>query len=114
MQVFIDSDDLRNLDSLSRAECSTPANGGKLGCTPRGFVRQDTLQRRVLRKVLETAFEKVLRGIPKRCLGTLKIASTVLKGFESHKILAPVLVIISGNSLVFSRKIIASTDFYQY
>ena len=45
--------------------------------------------------------------------GALKITSTVLKP-ESHKILAPVLVIISGNSLAFSRKIIISTDFYWY
>ena len=44
-------------------------------------------------------------------LGDLKITSTGTEGQKRSKHLAPVLVIISGNSLVFSRKIITSTGF---
>ena len=40
-----------------------------------------------------------------------KTVVTVLKGRNFIKILAPVLVIVSGNSLVFSLKIITNTDF---
>ena len=36
------------------------------------------------------------------------------EGQKLHENSAPVLVIISGNSLVFSRKIITSTGFYRY
>ena len=36
------------------------------------------------------------------------------EGQKFHQNLAPVLVIILWNSLVFSRKIITSTDFYRY
>ena len=47
------------------------------------------------------------------CLGDLKITSTALKGQNATKIQHQYcLVIISVNSLVFSRKIIASTSFY--
>ena len=35
-------------------------------------------------------------------------------GQTFHENLAPVLVIISGNSLVFSRKVITSAGFYRY
>ena len=48
------------------------------------------------------------------CLGTSKITSTSTEGQKLHENLAPVLVIISGKSLVFSRKIITSTGFYRY
>ena len=41
-----------------------------------------------------------------------KITSTSTKRQKRSQNLAPVLVIISGNSLEFSRKIIASTCFY--
>ena len=44
---------------------------------------------------------------------TKKLPVPVLKGKNVAKNLAPVLVIISGNSLAFSRKIITSTDFYR-
>ena len=46
-------------------------------------------------------------------VGALKITSTVLKGRSFTKILAPVLVTILWTSLVFSRKIIASTGLYR-
>ena len=39
---------------------------------------------------------------------------TSTEGQKLHENLAPVLVIISGKSLVFSRKIITSTGFYRY
>ena len=45
--------------------------------------------------------------------GDLKITSTSTERQKRSQILAPVLVIISGNSLVFSRKIITSTGFYR-
>ena len=45
-------------------------------------------------------------------LGDIKITSTSTKRQKHSQNLAPVLVIISGNSLVFSRKIITSTGFY--
>ena len=44
---------------------------------------------------------------------TKKLPVPVLKGKKRSQSLAPVLVIISGNSLVFSRKIITSTGFYR-
>ena len=47
-------------------------------------------------------------------LGDLKITSTSTERQKRSQNLAPVLVIISGKSLVFSRKIITSTDFYRY
>ena len=43
----------------------------------------------------------------------LKITSTSTERQKGSQHLAPVLVIISGNSLVFSRKIITSTGFYR-
>ena len=43
----------------------------------------------------------------------LKITSTSTERQRRSQNLAPVLVIISGSSLVFSRKIIASTGFYR-
>ena len=46
-------------------------------------------------------------------LGDLKITSTSTERQKRSQNLAPVLVIISGNSLVFSRKIITSTGFYR-
>ena len=46
--------------------------------------------------------------------GAWKITSTSTEGQKLHENLAPVLVIISGKSLVFSRKIITSTGFYRY
>ena len=46
-------------------------------------------------------------------LGDLKITSTSPERQKRSGNLAPVLVIISGNSLVFSRKIITSTGFYR-
>ena len=39
-------------------------------------------------------------------IGALKITSAALKGRNSHKNLAPALVVISGKSLVSSRKFI--------
>ena len=36
------------------------------------------------------------------------------EGQKFHENLAPVLVMISGNSLVFSWKLITSTGFYRY
>ena len=42
------------------------------------------------------------------------MTSTSTEGQKVHEDLAPVLVIISGKSLVFSRKIITSTGFYWY
>ena len=45
--------------------------------------------------------------------GDLKITSTSTERRKRRQNLAPVLVIISGNSLVFSRKIITSTGFYR-
>ena len=44
---------------------------------------------------------------------TSKLPVPVLKGKKRCQNLAPVLVIISGNSLVFSRKFITSTGFYR-
>ena len=44
-------------------------------------------------------------------LGDLKITSTSTEKQKRSQNLAPVLVIISGKSLVFSRNIITSTDF---
>ena len=49
-----------------------------------------------------------------RRIGDLKITSTSTERQKRSQNLAPVLVIISGKSLVFSRKIITSTDFYRY
>ena len=46
--------------------------------------------------------------------GDLRITSTSTERQKRSQNLAPVLVIISGKSLVFSRKIITSTDFYRY
>ena len=48
-----------------------------------------------------------------RIFGDLKITSTSTERQKRSQNLAPVLVIISGNSLVFSRKIIASTGSYR-
>ena len=45
--------------------------------------------------------------------GDLKITTTSTEGQKRHENVAPVLVIIFGNSLVFSRKIITSTGFYR-
>ena len=45
-------------------------------------------------------------------VGDLKISSTSTEGQKRSQNLAPVLAIISGNSLVFSRKMITSTGFY--
>ena len=62
----------------------------------------------------------VLLASRKRCdfenaeTRSLKITSTSAEGQKFHENLAPVLVIISGNSLVFSGKIITSTGFYRY
>ena len=41
------------------------------------------------------------------------MTSTSTERQKQSQNLAPVLVIISGKSLVFSRKIITSTDFYR-
>ena len=46
-------------------------------------------------------------------IGDLKITSTSTERHKRSQNLAPVLGIISGNSLVFSRKIISSTGFYR-
>ena len=46
-------------------------------------------------------------------LGDLKITSTSTERQKRSQCLAPVLVIISGNSLVFSRKLITSIGFYR-
>ena len=46
-------------------------------------------------------------------VGDLKITSASTERQKRSQNLAPVLVIISGNSLVFSRKIITSTGFYR-
>ena len=43
----------------------------------------------------------------------LKISSAVLKGRDGYQMLAPVLVILSGNSLACSRKMIASTVLFR-
>ena len=48
----------------------------------------------------------------KKVFGDLKITSTSTERQKRSQNLAPVLVIISGKSLVFPRKIITSTDFY--
>ena len=56
---------------------------------------------------------KGLWGLSK-WVGDLKITSTSAERQKRSQSLAPVLVIISGNSLVFSRKIITSTNFYRY
>ena len=45
-------------------------------------------------------------------IGDLKISSTSTERQKRSQNLAPVLVIISGNSLVFSRRIITSIGFY--
>ena len=47
-------------------------------------------------------------------IGDLKITSASIERQKRSQNLAPVLVIISGKSLVFSRKLITSTDFYRY
>ena len=47
------------------------------------------------------------------CTGDLKITSTGTERQKHSQNSAPVLVIISGNSLAFSRKIITSTGFYR-
>ena len=47
-------------------------------------------------------------------IGAWKITSTSTEGQKLHQNLAPVLVIISGKSLVFSRKNITSTGFDRY
>ena len=46
-------------------------------------------------------------------IGDLKITSASTERQNRSQNLAPVLVIISGSSLVFSRKIITSTGFYR-
>ena len=46
-------------------------------------------------------------------IGDLKITSTSTERQKRSQNLAPVLVIISGNSLAFSRKLITSTGFYR-
>ena len=46
-------------------------------------------------------------------IGDLEITSTSTERQKRSQNLAPVLVIISGNSLVFSRKNITSTGFYR-
>ena len=46
-------------------------------------------------------------------LGDSKITTTSTERQKRSQNLAPVLVIISGNSLVFSKKIITSTGFHQ-
>ena len=57
--------------------------------------------------------QKSLRNAPIiRSLKNYQYNST--EGQKLHENLAPVLVIISGKSLVFSRKIITSTVFYRY
>ena len=48
-----------------------------------------------------------------RKIGDLKLTSTSTERQKRSQNLAPVLVIISGNSLVFSRKITTSTCFYR-
>ena len=55
----------------------------------------------------------VSRQFLTQLLGDLKITSTSTERQERSQNLAPVLVIISGSSLVFSRKIITSTGFYR-
>ena len=45
--------------------------------------------------------------------GDLKITTTSTERQKRSQNLAPVLAILSGNSLVFSRKIITSTGFYR-
>ena len=42
------------------------------------------------------------------------MTSTSTEGQKLHENVAPVLVIISGKSLVLSRKVITSTGFYRY
>ena len=51
--------------------------------------------------------------MPVEKVGDYKITSTSTERQKRSQNLAPVLVIISGNSLVFSRQIITSTDFYR-
>ena len=46
-------------------------------------------------------------------IGDLKITSTSTERQKRSQNVAPVLVIISGSSLVFSRKIITSIGFYR-
>ena len=59
-------------------------------------------------------FETAARGDDAQNIGDLKITSTSTERQKRSQNLAPVLLIISGKSLVFSRKIITSTDFYRY
>ena len=58
--------------------------------------------------------QTIRRQLTDNHLGAWKITSTGTEGQKLHENLAPVLVIISGKSLVFSRKIITSTGFYRY
>ena len=65
--------------------------------------------------------QKAPKVVPRRpnaqtalCSEPEKFTSTSTEGQKLHENLAPVLVIISGKSLVFSRKIITSTGFYRY
>ena len=51
---------------------------------------------------------------PEVYIGAWKITSTSTEGQKLHENLAPVLVITSGKSLVFSRKIITSTGFCRH
>ena len=48
-----------------------------------------------------------------RLLGDIKITSTSTERQKRSQNLAPVLIMIYGNSLVFSRKIITSTGLYR-
>ena len=54
------------------------------------------------------------QGKDRKPLLSEKITSTSTERQKRSQNSAPVLVIISGNSLIFSRKIITSTDFYRY
>ena len=60
-------------------------------------------------------FQRFFKG-PLRdpLIGDLKITSTSIERQKRSQNLAPVLVITSGNSLVFSTKMITSTGFYRY
>ena len=67
---------------------------------PSGMDKEMTLWRRL---DLRTP-QKISKNV-----GTLKFYQCSTEGQKYHQILAPVLVIISGHSLVFSRKITTST-----
>ena len=59
-------------------------------------------------------FRETIFAAPREQIGDLKITSASTERQKRSQNLAPALVIISGKSLVFSRKIITSTDFYRY